>query len=172
MNANAPSGPIMPVEEAIPETTHATFSMIGRIVDLAPLPALIISLIALIIGLVNLRSQMLASFSAYWVSPTGFRFLVVKNTGRGTAKISNIQIQNSPGEDPIDLTYVEDRHIFPLTLGSGAVYEIQLDKKQTHPMAIRVEWRDGRFRQQTQLVSVSTMKSRSVTDSNIERPFT
>ena len=135
--------------------------MLDHLIAAAPVLALLISVAALWIGFYNLRTQLRACILASWASPKGTqRYLVLTNTGPGIAKIINVQLHNELDKPPIDFKYAADRDIFPFELGSGASFEVQLDKEnQSHPSNVRVEWKDVRWRMQSQRIPVSSMRS-------------
>ena len=150
----------MNIDRSIQQNRIEIAYMMNYLITIAPLFALIISIAALWIGIYNLRSQLRACFHAEWTSPHGAqRYLVITNAGPGIAKVMNVKLQTKPKEPAIDFTYAKDRVIFPFELGSGARFEIQLDGNQAHPNNIRVDWKDGRFRTQSQRIPVSSSRS-------------
>lgn len=135
-------------------------AMLDELIDAVPLIAIAISVAALFISFHNQRIQLRACLNAYWVSLNGgHRFLVLTNTGPGTATVFNVQLKNESDKPPIDLKYAINRDIFPCALGNGARFELQLDKAQQPPINVQVDWKDGRLRKQSQRIPVSSMQS-------------
>jgi len=119
-----------------------------------------ISLVALGISALTFYRSRRAHIGAHWrrADQGGMRFLVLKNTGPGSARITEVKIWNEVGSAPVEFTYAADRDLFPVELGPGASFNFQLDKNQPHPDNVMVEWKEGRWKH-CKRVPVSSMIS-------------
>ncbi len=138
------------------DTDRVEQSLLEYLIDVAPFPALIISIAALCIGLYNLSAQLRACISASWFSTAsgGTRILKITNTGPGTATIAKVELFDAEQNEAIPMSYATDRIIFPFELGGGGSFELQLNKKQMHPTNIRVDWKDGFFQSHSKRIPV------------------
>ena len=106
--------------------------------------ALLIAITAFGIGFYNLYAQLRACIIVSRIhQKNGNHFLVIKNSGPGTATVDNVRALKREDSSPVDFIYTGDREVFPFELGSGASYELFLRDQEASFPNVLVEWRDG-----------------------------
>ena len=106
--------------------------------------SLLFSIFALLIGGYNLCAQLRACIVVSLKNKFsgGSYFLVIKNSGPGTATVENVRGLEKDGS-LVDFDYAGDRKLFPFRLGRGASYELTLTRLEASYLNVHVEWKDG-----------------------------